>query len=599
MALDSSGNPKVDFAWGNAPLQPNDDRTVPGVNGYFTSVDNNGSVWFFNGVVDGLEVGDTFFVTQHLNPDFNTDYMVESINGDTVYTYSNFQTSGVWGNGFGCRWDKAVDNQQVVTTIGGGEGDYGWSSTQTKTSLELDPALDNHVLATGDGEQNPGYAGYPGFLANDPDNVPNTVVPDLSNATLAQATALLTNANLVLGTSQDDEEGATDGNDGTVKTQSYLPGAVVNEGTVVDITLYHVHLYTISFNANGGSGSQNSLTVRATTASFVLPAVTYTRSNYSFVGWSTNGQAAEGEALLAGTTVQSVSEDTTYYAIWHALLPSVTGGNSVSTAGDGFTYRLFTSSADLTVSGSPLNCEVLLVGGGASSGGYAGGAGAGGVLYATEITLPAGAHTVTIGAGGGTGGANGGNTSINPDLTSLIAVGGGRGGNYFEAGQDGGSGGGACGSGYPGGNPTAGQGNKGGDSFFFYGYGGRPYNGGGGGAGSQGLNGQGNTGGSCCGSQGNYGRGGNGTNSYDSWLSIFSAGVDEGGVRYIAGGGGGFSNQGSGLSYGGLGGGGNGCNILSAGVVNTGSGGGSAGSEGANGGSGLLIIRYLTASAAN
>lgn len=209
MALDSSGNQKVDFAWGNFPLQPDNDRTVPGVSGYITDAYMYGSspnVWAFVGTFTGLSIGDSFVLSQHINPDLNTTYEIMDFDGPTtVITNQYFETTGLLGNGFGARWDKVVADQQVVTTIGGGEGDYGWAPTQTKTSLELDPALDNHVLATGLGEQQPGYAGYPGFLANDPDNVPNTVVPDLSNATLAQATALLENAGLVLGTVGEDE----------------------------------------------------------------------------------------------------------------------------------------------------------------------------------------------------------------------------------------------------------------------------------------------------------------------------------------------------------------------------------------------------------
>lgn len=618
MALDSAGNPKVDFAWGNFPLQPNDERSVPGVNGYFTDTfiyTSSPSVWAFTGNVEELSVGDSFVISQHLNPDFNITYEVIDFDGpNTVITNQYFETSGPYGSWQPCRWDKVVENQQVVETIGGGEGDYGWSSTQTKSSLQLDPALDNHVLATGLETVPAGYAGYPGFLANDPDNVPNTTIPDLHNATLEQAVALLTNANLVLGTVTYTEEGATDGNDLKVFEQSLLEGTRVNQGTAVDLIIFQVTLFTITFNSNGGSGSQNSVTVRETSPSFVLPSATYTRSNYEFVGWSTDDEAAEEAALLAGSTVNNVAENRTYYAIWHPLLSNLTGGTVVDSGG--YRYRMFTSTTDLVITGSPLVADILLVGGGGSSGQYAGGAGAGGVLYASNVTLPSGTNTVTVGAGGGTGGAQGGNTSINPDATGLIAVGGGRGGGYYEVGQDGGSGGGGCGGYQPGGNGTAGQGSNGGFSFWFYGYApsgapqpGRCYAGGGGGASQNGYSGFGRQDTVQFGGPDSLkGRGGNGTSSFDSFLAPFSAGVDEGGVRYIAGGGGGYGDQKDGYYFGGLGGGGslsdnnggNGCTgTASDGVINTGSGGSSSITNYATGGSGLLIIRYLPENAVN
>ena len=601
MAIDSSGNPKVDFAWGNAPLQPNDDRTVPGVTGYFTNsfvYNSSPNVWAFTGKVTGLAIGDSFVISQHLNPDFNITYEVISFDGDTtVVTNQYFETSGPTGNTLGCRWDKVVENQQVVETIGGGEGDYGWAPTQTKSSLQLDPALDNHLLATGYGEQAAGYAGYPGFLLNDPDNVPNTVVPDLSHATLAQATELLTNANLVLGTVQDDEEGGNDGNDGTVKTQSYQSGSVVNEGTVVNITLFHVHLYTITFNENGGQGYQNTKTVRATSPSFVLPAATFTRSNYSFVGWSNNKNAAEVDALPAGSTVQSVSSDITYYAIWHALLPTLSGGNQVGTDGT-YVYRAFTSSQDFVVSGGLLHCDLLVVAGG-GNGGYwgGGGGGAGGVLYYPNASIGNGTYPVVVGAGGGNA------SSIGADLLGVIASGGGYGGTWVGGvGGDGGSGGGGT---YDenGGSGINGQGYEGGYGFRYYS---SVQGGGGGGAGEPGRSFRGTFGNSR--GQANYAyssKGGDGITAFSDWLNMFGLGQGASGARWIAGGGAGNFN-GFGGYPGGLGGGGNSGYAGSDGTANTGGGGGAGGGNpwqgyggAGQGGSGLVIVRYLASAAQN
>jgi hypothetical protein len=575
MTLDSAGNPRVDFAWGNKPLQPNDDRTFPGVSGYFTDTftyNASPNVWAFTGEITGLSIGDSFVISQHLNPDFNITYEVIDIDGSYIVTNQYFETSGPYGDWMPCRWDKVVENQQVVETIGGGEGDYGWSSTQTKTSLQLDPTLDNHLLATGLGVMPAGYAGYPGFLPNDSDNIRNTVVPDLFDATLAQAIALLEQSNLVLGTTQEDTSGATDGNDGEVKSQSIASGTVVNEGTAVNLVLYKVTLYTISFNRNGGVGVQDSLTVRETSPSFVLPTPAYTRDNHEFVGWSTDFDDLIENALPAGSTVNNVAEDRTYYAIWLSLLATVSGGDLLGSDGT-YRYRAFTSSGTFTTTNA-LNADLLVIAGGGGNGN----GGAGGVRYLTSEILSEGSYDVTVGAGG-SGGSNGTNSSVYKSGTGIgwSATGGGAGG-----GSSGGSGGGGSqgpwwGSGGPGGSGTSGQGHDGGP-------GGNNGSGAGGGASKltgrwwgpewfEGPNPRGVGGnGANSGSDAPWvGLGGEGTDEFNSWGSLLGLGENVDGVRYFGGGGGTSRRNGYGVG------------------VNTG------GVES----SGVVIIRYLISEATN
>ena len=71
--------------------------------------------------------------------------------------------------------------------------------------------------------------------------------------------------------------------------------------------------YTITFNANGGSGSMSSQTVSAGT-SFYLPINTFTRSGYEFVGWNTNADAS-GVSYTNGQNI-TPSGDMTLYAQW-------------------------------------------------------------------------------------------------------------------------------------------------------------------------------------------------------------------------------------------------------------------------------------------
>jgi hypothetical protein len=271
--------------------------------------------------------------------------------------------------------------------------------------------------------------------------------------------------------------------------------------------------------------------------------------------------------------------------------PKATGG--AVTYDGGYWYHTFTGSGTFSPSQS-LSCDVLIVAGGGGGAGDArmGGGGAGGVVYASSQTISTN-QTVTIGAGGVAGVNTGsgriastnGENSIFGSLTT--AVGGGRGG-YGAAsggvnGGNGGSGGGGGDTTGIGGTGTSGQGFAGGNTGSNIG------GGGGGGAGAAGQIGQSNNVG---------GFGGNGTNAYAAFVN--AAGVGESG--YIAGGGaGGGSVFTSSPRDGGLGGGGDSGyndNNGQSGFTNSGGGGGAAAdsfpfASGGNGGSGVVIVRYL------
>jgi uncharacterized repeat protein (TIGR02543 family) len=74
--------------------------------------------------------------------------------------------------------------------------------------------------------------------------------------------------------------------------------------------------YTITFNANGGSGSMSSQTVSAGT-SFYLPINTFTRSGYEFVGWNTNADGS-GVSYTNGQRI-TPSRNITLYAQWEEV----------------------------------------------------------------------------------------------------------------------------------------------------------------------------------------------------------------------------------------------------------------------------------------
>jgi len=224
---------------------------------------------------------------------------------------------------------------------------------------------------------------------------------------------------------------------------------------------------------------------------------------------------------------------------------------------------------------STLNVDFLLVGGGAAggsfvaAGGGAGGGGGGGGYVTGSGIIGKTTYTVKVGAGGSqVVGQSGRNGTASAFLNT--ANGGGGGGYQGQRGQVGGSGGGGGGGSSSGGTSVSGEGNNGGT-------GGTTSGGGGGGNTAVGSNGSSGTGGA----------GGAGTTSstYDGVSRNYSAGGGGGGSTAGGAAGGASAGAGSKTSPG-------------AGAANQGGGGGGGEDTGANGGSGRVIIRYLTADAA-
>lgn len=354
---------------------------------------------------------------------------------------------------------------------------------------------------------------------------------------------------------------------------------------------------TVSYALASGSTLPSGVTLNSSTGviSGTLPNIS-TNTTYSFVI-----NASDGSNVIPRT-----------FSITSQALSTLSGGSSASDST--YYYRAFTTNGSLVVSDVSVTADVLVIagGGGGGSGWYAGGGGAGGVKLYSSLSLSPGNYPVVVGNGGSGStntavtGSNGSDSSFN---TTNSATGGGGAGsrqqttNGQQFGNNGGSGGGTA---YPntlGGTGIVGQGFNGGSNT----NGG--YGSSGGGAGSAGSSG-GNP---------NYGNtGGSGTNSYASWLSAIASVMSSisgwstataGG--YIAGGGAGGSD-GSTNWFGGAGGGGRssagGSASATNGIANTGSGGGGGSNaeianpatgvvRGADGGSGLVIVRYLKSAA--
>ena len=254
-----------------------------------------------------------------------------------------------------------------------------------------------------------------------------------------------------------------------------------------------------------------------------------------------------------------------------------------------------TASGQTTYTWTPPNAtrpvNVLVVAGGGGGGGViGGGGGAGGVVYKTGETI-SGQQTIVVGQGG-TGGigwssSNGhgkpGKDSVFGSYTS--AKGGGGGHSYARtATANGGSGGGSAYQNATGGTSTQtdGYGNDGGD-------------------GSNGNIGAGGGGAGSVGEDIGASVGGNGGEGL--YVGVFGETYGESG--WFAGGGGGGVRSGAGRinGTGGLGGGGDGTIVTTKaqdGTAHTGGGGGGGGYNGgtgaqigADGGSGVVLVRYI------
>ena len=258
--------------------------------------------------------------------------------------------------------------------------------------------------------------------------------------------------------------------------------------------------------------------------------------------------------------------------------PSLTlgffGQGGVKTSAGEYAVHTFTSSSDTFKPSASGVVEVMVVGGGGGGGGsyVGGGGGGGGVLFNTSYAVNAGVPISVFVGGGGKGGAVGarGISGGSSRFGSLEAAGGGGGGGFGpNLGLDGGSGGGAGWQGQAGAG-VADQGLQGGA------FGTTPANHGGGGGGAGGT-------------PDNSGVGGGGVVSTISGSTVYYAGGGAAGTDHSV------------PLAGGLGGGGAGgqagANGLSGGA-NTGGGGGGGGGHstdpvGGDGGSGVVIVRYL------
>ena len=138
---------------------------------------------------------------------------------------------------------------------------------------------------------------------------------------------------------------------------NYSPGA--QYGDDVSVTMYAQWTewtYTVSYNANGGTGAPGNQTKRYT-ATLTLSSTVPTRANYNFKGWATSPTGAVAYRPGSGYTTNA---SVTLYAVWEIayIAPIITNVSvdrcdSAGTVADDGTYLKvsFKYQLDATYSG--------------------------------------------------------------------------------------------------------------------------------------------------------------------------------------------------------------------------------------------------------
>lgn len=138
----------------------------------------------------------------------------------------------------------------------------------------------------------------------------------------------------------------------TATTPSYVGGnniTVTSAGTTTLYAVWKIVTYTVSYNANGGSGAPAAQT-KTYGVYLELSGTAPTRTNYIFQGWATSSTGAVAYQPYGTYTANA---DVTLYAIWQAstaTLSSVTSSVQIGTTDGGsaswtsidssYTYRL-------------------------------------------------------------------------------------------------------------------------------------------------------------------------------------------------------------------------------------------------------------------
>ena len=178
----------------------------------------------------------------------------------------------------------------------------------------------------------------------------------LSPTTFASAegdgyvTQTITNVNAKSVTIQDNSSSA--GNQARVITMTVTCGSTTYTGYTTSCTAPTE--VTVTFNANGGTGTMSDQVVDYNTAT-ALTANTFTRTGYSFAGWATT---ADGSKAYDDQGSVTLTKNTTLYALWtkknyNVTFSTPTGASAVTVNGQSTSPQSVEFGATVTVAVTP------------------------------------------------------------------------------------------------------------------------------------------------------------------------------------------------------------------------------------------------------
>ena len=107
----------------------------------------------------------------------------------------------------------------------------------------------------------------------------------------------------------------------TASSAQYQPGGSYTANAAVTLyAVWSLNSFTVTYNANGGSGAPGSQTT-AGGGSITLSSTQPTRKRHSFLGWSTDRTASSAQYQPGGS--YTYSSNTTLYAIWSLIDDSI------------------------------------------------------------------------------------------------------------------------------------------------------------------------------------------------------------------------------------------------------------------------------------
>lgn len=142
-------------------------------------------------------------------------------------------------------------------------------------------------------------------------------------------------------------------NSGGTGTSYSSGGSYTSNSAVTLYAQWTANTYTISYNANGGSGAPSSHSYTyASSGTTSLSSTKPTRTGYTFLGWSLSADATSASYTAGGSFNKSTASNTTLYAVWKVNTYTITyDANGGSNAPNAQTYT-YASSGTVALSTS-------------------------------------------------------------------------------------------------------------------------------------------------------------------------------------------------------------------------------------------------------